>query len=192
MKAPSRHKSSLSGLFRQVSRVGLTLQLRGTAPSDEDGLFNATARDRRRGCLRCNSRENHGSDGVPFLHEVLLSTIISLNLRGVALHRCSRAIAQRESLVDTTELERHKLADARSMLKSLSRIASSQGKRAAYDAELQPGQLERLGSEASRSWLWRCGDLHPASNCAGTFFPVALVKIITAHSKGIARDGTHR
>src|SRR2546425_7613373 len=92
MKAPSRHKSSLSGSFRQVSRVGLTLQLRGTAPSDEDGLFNATARDRRRGCLRCNSRENHGSDGVPFLHNaVLLSTIISLNLRGVALHRCGRA-----------------------------------------------------------------------------------------------------
>src|SRR3989441_12573642 len=92
MKAPSRHKSSLSGSFRQVSRVGLMLQLRGTAPSDEDGLFNATARDRRRGCLRCNSRENHGSDGVPFLHNaVLLSTIISLNLRGVALHRCGRA-----------------------------------------------------------------------------------------------------
>src|SRR5437867_7638296 len=92
MKAPSRHKSSLSGSFRQVSRVGLTLQLRRTAPSDEDGLFSATARDRRRGCLRCNSRENHGSDGVPFLHNaVLLSTIISLNLRGVALHRGGRA-----------------------------------------------------------------------------------------------------
>src|SRR5438034_7835332 len=55
-----------------------------------------------------------------------------------------QAIAQRESLVDTTELERRKLADARSMLKSLSRIASSQGKRAAYDAALQPGQ-QRLG-----------------------------------------------
>src|SRR5207245_4218002 len=55
-----------------------------------------------------------------------------------------QAIAQRESLVDTTELERRKLADARSMLKRLSRIASSQGKQAAYDA-LQPGQHERLG-----------------------------------------------
>ena len=34
----------------------------------------------------------------------------------------------------------------RSMLKSLSRIASSQGKRAAYyEAALQPGQHERLG-----------------------------------------------
>ena len=33
-----------------------------------------------------------------------------------------QAIAQRESVVDTTELERHKLADARSMLKTLSRI----------------------------------------------------------------------
>ena len=32
------------------------------------------------------------------------------------------AIAQRESLVDTTELERHKLGDARSVLKTLSRI----------------------------------------------------------------------
>jgi len=49
-----------------------------------------------------------------------------------------QAITQRES-VDITELERRKLADARSMLKSLSRIASSQGKRAAYEA-LQPGQ----------------------------------------------------
>src|SRR5438445_1474933 len=37
-----------------------------------------------RSCLRCNSRENHGSDGVPFLHEVLLSTTIRLNLRGAA------------------------------------------------------------------------------------------------------------
>ena len=56
-----------------------------------------------------------------------------------------QAIAQRESLVDITELERRRLADARSMLKSLSRIASSQGKRAAYEAALQPRQHERLG-----------------------------------------------
>jgi len=55
-----------------------------------------------------------------------------------------QAIAQRESIVDTTELERRKLVDARSMLKSLSRIASSQGKRAASEA-LQHRQLERLG-----------------------------------------------
>jgi hypothetical protein len=55
-----------------------------------------------------------------------------------------QAIAQRESLVDITEPERRKLADARSMLKSLSRIASSQGKRAAYEAVLQPRQ-QRLG-----------------------------------------------
>ncbi len=72
-----------------------------------------------------------------------------------------QAIAQRESLVDTgnavgapkfmdinashtTELERHKLADARSMLKTLSRIASSQGKQAAYEAASQPRQHERL------------------------------------------------
>jgi len=34
-----------------------------------------------------------------------------------------QVIAQRESVVDTTELERHKLADARSMLKTLSRIS---------------------------------------------------------------------
>jgi len=53
-----------------------------------------------------------------------------------------QAIAQRESLVDTTELERRKLADARSMLKSLSRIAS-EGKRAASETALQPRQ--RLG-----------------------------------------------
>ena len=38
------------------------------------------------------------------------------------IEEAEHAIAQRESLVDTTELERHKLADARSMLKTLSRI----------------------------------------------------------------------
>jgi YD repeat-containing protein len=38
-KAQSRHKSSPSGSFRQVSRVGLTLQPRGTALSDEDRLI---------------------------------------------------------------------------------------------------------------------------------------------------------
>jgi len=37
-----------------------------------------------------------------------------------------------------------KLADARSMLKTLSRIASSQGKRAAYEAAFQPRQHERF------------------------------------------------
>ena len=56
-----------------------------------------------------------------------------------------QAIAQRESSVDVSEPERRKLADARSMLKSLSRTASSQGKRAAYDAALQHRQHERLG-----------------------------------------------
>ncbi len=56
-----------------------------------------------------------------------------------------RAIAQQESRPDITELERRKLTDARSMLKTLSRIASSEGKRAAHDAALQSGQLERLG-----------------------------------------------
>ncbi|PYV54286.1 MAG: hypothetical protein DMG98_18730 [Acidobacteria bacterium] len=57
----------------------------------------------------------------------------------ICIGAAEQAIAQRESLVDTTELERHKLADARSMLKSLSRIASSQGKQAAYEAA-QPTQ----------------------------------------------------
>jgi hypothetical protein len=61
------------------------------------------------------------------------------------IEAAEQAIAQRESLGDTTELERRKLADARSMLKSLSRITSSQGKQAAYDAALQPRQHERLG-----------------------------------------------
>ena len=42
-----------------------------------------------------------------------------------------QAIAQRELVVGITELERRKLTDARSMLKTLSRIASSQGKQAA-------------------------------------------------------------
>jgi hypothetical protein len=55
-----------------------------------------------------------------------------------------QAIALRESLVDIAESERRKLTDARSMLKSLSRMASSQGKRAAHEAS-QPRQQERLG-----------------------------------------------
>jgi hypothetical protein len=54
-----------------------------------------------------------------------------------------QAIAQQESSPDVTQLERRKLTDARSMLKTLSRIAL-EGKRAASEA-LQPGQLERLG-----------------------------------------------
>ena len=63
----------------------------------------------------------------------------------ICIGAAEQAIAQRESLVDTTELERRKLADARSMLKTLSRIASSQGKHAAYEAASQPRQHERLG-----------------------------------------------
>ena len=55
-----------------------------------------------------------------------------------------QAIAQQESHPDITRLDRRKLADARSMLKSLSRIAS-QGKRVALEAALQPRQHERLG-----------------------------------------------
>ena len=39
----------------------------------------------------------------------------------ICIGAAEHAIAQRESLVDT-ELERHKLADARSVLKTLSRI----------------------------------------------------------------------
>jgi hypothetical protein len=54
-----------------------------------------------------------------------------------------QAIAQRESFLDVSELERRRLADARSMLKSLSRMAS-QGKQAAHEAS-QPRQQERLG-----------------------------------------------
>jgi len=40
----------------------------------------------------------------------------------ICIGAAEQAIAQRESLVDTTELERCKLADARSVLKTLSRI----------------------------------------------------------------------
>ena len=60
------------------------------------------------------------------------------------IEAAEQAIAERESLADIPELERRKLADARSMLKSLSRIASSQGKRAAHNTA-QPTQQERLG-----------------------------------------------
>jgi hypothetical protein len=41
----------------------------------------------------------------------------------ICIGAAEQAIAQRESLMDTTELERRKLDDARSMLKTLSRIA---------------------------------------------------------------------
>jgi hypothetical protein len=60
------------------------------------------------------------------------------------IEAAERAIVEHESRPDVTQLERRKLADARSMLKSLSRMASSQGKQAAHDAS-QPRQQERLG-----------------------------------------------
>ena len=41
----------------------------------------------------------------------------------ICIGAAEQAIAQRESVVDTTQAERHRLADARSVLKSLSRIA---------------------------------------------------------------------
>jgi hypothetical protein len=63
----------------------------------------------------------------------------------ICIGAAEQAIAERESRPGITQLELRKLADARSMLKTLSRIASSQGKRAAYDAALQPRQHERLG-----------------------------------------------
>ena len=62
----------------------------------------------------------------------------------ICIGAAEQAIAQQETSPDVTQLERRKLADARSMLKSLSRIAS-QGKRAAHDAAVQPAQQERLG-----------------------------------------------
>jgi hypothetical protein len=62
----------------------------------------------------------------------------------ICIGAAEQAIAQQEAFVDVSELERRKLSDARSMLKSLSRIASSQGKRAAHDTA-QPTQQERLG-----------------------------------------------
>jgi phage gp29-like protein len=61
------------------------------------------------------------------------------------IEEAEQAIAQQESFVDITEAERHRLADARSVLKSLSRIASSQGKQASYDGASPPAQQERLG-----------------------------------------------
>jgi hypothetical protein len=61
------------------------------------------------------------------------------------IEAAEQAIVEQESRPDITELERRKLADARSMLKTLSRIASSDGKRAAHDAALPHRQHERLG-----------------------------------------------
>jgi hypothetical protein len=49
----------------------------------------------------------------------------------ICIGAAEQAIAQQELRPDITELERRKLADARSMLKSLSKIVSSQEKKAA-------------------------------------------------------------
>src|SRR5437762_8239777 len=54
------------------------------------------------------------------LYEAAILEIVPDKL-AIRIVAAEQAIAQRESLVDTTELERHKLADARSMLKTLSR-----------------------------------------------------------------------
>ena len=56
------------------------------------------------------------------LYEAAILEIVPDKL-AIRIVAAEQAIAQRESLVDSTELERHKLADARSMLKTLSRIA---------------------------------------------------------------------
>src|SRR6266705_2934040 len=56
------------------------------------------------------------------LYEAAILEIVPDKL-AIRIVAAEQAIAQRESLVDTTELERHKLADARSMLKTLSRIS---------------------------------------------------------------------
>ena len=55
------------------------------------------------------------------LYEAAILEIVPDKL-AIRIVAAEQAIAQRESLVDT-ELERHKLADARSMLKTLSRIS---------------------------------------------------------------------
>jgi hypothetical protein len=53
------------------------------------------------------------------------AAILELNPDKLAtcIGAAEQAIAQRESLVDTTELERRKLENARSMLKTLSRLS---------------------------------------------------------------------
>ena len=56
------------------------------------------------------------------LYEAAILEIVPDKL-AIRIVAAEQAIAQRESVVDTTELERHKLADARSMLKTLSRIS---------------------------------------------------------------------
>jgi len=62
----------------------------------------------------------------------------------ICIGAAEQAIAQQESSPDVTQLERRKLTDARSMLKSLSRIAS-EGKREHMTQRYSPGSLERLG-----------------------------------------------
>jgi hypothetical protein len=61
------------------------------------------------------------------------AAILELNPDKLAtcIGTAEQAITQQESSPDVTQLERCKLDDARSMLKTLSRIASSQGKHAA-------------------------------------------------------------
>jgi hypothetical protein len=60
------------------------------------------------------------------------------------IEAAERAIVDQESRPDVTQLERRKLTDARSMLKSLRRMASAQGKQAVFEAASQPRQ-QRLG-----------------------------------------------
>ena len=56
------------------------------------------------------------------LYEAAILEIVPDKL-AIRIVTAEQAIAQREPLLDITELERHKLADARSMLKTLSRIS---------------------------------------------------------------------
>ena len=57
------------------------------------------------------------------LYEDAIFEINPDKLTSCIYEEAEQAIAQRESFVDITQAERHRLADARSVLKSLSRIA---------------------------------------------------------------------
>src|SRR5439155_26910153 len=88
------------------------------------------------GFLICNSlrfceesRKHYSSTEPCMWHRTCQAQQRKANAVAIAAERRTsgsssrtQAIAQRESLVDTTELERHKLSDARSVLKTLSRI----------------------------------------------------------------------
>jgi len=101
----------------------------------------------------------------------------------ICIGAAEQAIAQQESSPDVAQLERGKMSDARSMLKSLSRIASSQGN--------MPHMRRRHNPDNTNDWVKQ--PLHIFAGQAHQFLPAGAKQTESARfgsDEGISANGT--